>query len=209
MAAIIWLGVNEMAEPVSLPVTDRQGKTTESLSRGDWIAAAWEMLGEAGLDGVRVEPLARRLGVTKGSFYWHFKDRQQLIDALLDRWFSIWDDQMLPDMEHATEPADRIWALFKSVVGRVTRGQTVSLRMLSHKDEDVARRIEERDAQRLAFLNAQLVELGFDADEARVRGQVYQTIMTGEYLRSGGLPLEERVARARSYHLMLSSPDRA
>jgi AcrR family transcriptional regulator len=196
-----------MVESASMPIAEKQRKTTESLTRDDWISGAWDMLGENGLDGVRVEPLARRLGVTKGSFYWHFKDRQQLMDALLDRWFSIWDDQMLPDMEEAANPADRIWALFESVVGRVTRGQTVSLRMMSHSDADVARRIEERDAQRLSFLTSELVEIGFAADEARVRGQVYQTIMTGEYLRSGGLPLEERVARARSYHLVLSSPN--
>lgn len=196
-----------MAESASLPVAEKQGKSTESLTRDDWISAAWDMLGENGLDGVRVEPLARRLGVTKGSFYWHFKDRQQLMEALLDRWFSIWDEQMLPDMEEAANPADRIWALFESVLGRLTRGQTVSLRMMSHSDADVARRIDERDAQRLSFLTSQLVEIGFAPSEARVRGQVYQTIMTGEYLRSGGLPLEERVARARSYHLMLSSPN--
>lgn len=183
------------------------GKSTESLTRDDWISGAWDMLGESGLDGVRVEPLARRLGVTKGSFYWHFKDRQELVAALLDRWFSIWDDQMSPAMEQAADPADRIWALFESVVGRVTRGQTVSLRMQSHSDPDVARRIDERDAQRLSFLMAQLVAIGFSPEEARVRGQVYQTIMTGEYLRSGGLPMEERLARARSYHLMLSSPN--
>ena len=194
-----------MAESAPLPAANVRRKTTESLTRDDWILGAWDMLGVNGLDGVRVEPLARRLGVTKGSFYWHFKDRQQLVEALLYRWFLIWDDQMSPRMEQAADPADRIWALFESVVGRVTRGQTVSLRMLSHNDADVARRIEERDAQRLAFLMEQLVTIGFSSDEARVRGQVYQTIMTGEYLRSGGLPLEERIARARSYHLMLSS----
>lgn len=197
-----------MAEFAPLPAANSRRKTTESLTRDDWISGAWDMLGVNGLDGVRVEPLARRLGVTKGSFYWHFKDRQQLVEALLDRWFLIWDDQMSPRMEQAADPADRVWALFESVVGRVTRGQTVSLRMLSHSDADVARRIEERDAQRLAFLMEQLVAIGFSSDEARVRGQVYQTIMTGEYLRSGGLPLEERIARARSYHLMLSSPNR-
>lgn len=200
-----------MAETAPPPIGNVRrkttGKPTESLTRDDWISGAWDMLGESGLDGVRVEPLARRLGVTKGSFYWHFKDRQQLVEALLDRWFSIWDDQMSPEMEQAADPADRIWALFESVVGRVTRGQTVSLRMQSHSDPDVARRIDERDAQRLSFLMAQLVAIGFTPDEARVRGQVYQTIMTGEYLRSGGLPMEERLARARSYHLMLSSPN--
>ncbi len=95
--------------------------------------------------------------------------------------------------------------LFENVIGRLSRGQTVSLRMLSHSDEDIARRIEERDRQRLAFLIDQLQELGFSPQEARVRGQVYQVLMTGEFLRSGGQPLSARIERARDYHQLLSS----
>lgn len=196
-----------MAETVTPAKSDRK-RASDSLTREDWISGAWDMLGERGMDGVRVEPLARRLGVTKGSFYWHFKDRGELLEALLSRWFSIWDEQMSADMKIAEDPADRIWALFESVIGRVTRGQTVALRMLSHTDAGLARRIEERDNQRLSFLMAQLRQIGFSAEEARVRGQVYQAIMTGEYLRSGGLPRDERVRRARDYHLMLSSLNR-
>ncbi len=188
--------------------TDRSGRrgVSDSLTREDWVSGAWEMLGESGLDGVRVEPLARRLGVTKGSFYWHFKGREELLDALLARWFAIWDDQMSRDMEDATDPADRIWARCESVIGRVTRGPTVALRMLSHNDPDLAARIEVRDSQRLAFLMGELETIGFTRDQARVRGQIYQAIMTGEYLRSGGLPFDERVERARQHHLLLSSP---
>lgn len=181
-----------------------QSRGSESLTREDWIAAAWDMLGEGGVEGVRVEPLAKRLGVTKGSFYWHFKGRQDLLDALVDRWFSIWDQQTSPEIQTAENPADRIWALFRSVIGRATRGQTVSLRMWSHHDPEIAARIEERDRQRLEFLMEQLVAIGFDEDEARVRGQVYQTLMTGEYLRSGGLPQKERIERARGHHEMLA-----
>lgn len=195
-----------MADIAYTPPRTGRGKASDNLSREDWVAAAWEMLGDAGVDGVRVEPLAKKLGVTKGSFYWHFKDRRQLLDALLDRWFSIWDAQMSPDVETAADPADRIWAMFRSVLGRGTRGQTVSLRMWSHHEPDIARRIEERDRQRLVFLMDQLHQIGFSAEEARVRGQIYQAIMTGEYLRSGGLPLDERLARARDYHLVLSAP---
>ena len=77
--------------------------------------------------------------------------------------------------------------------------------MLSHTDADVARRIEERDSQRLLFLTDRLKEIGLSEEESRVRGQVYQVLMTGEYLRSGGQPLEERIERAREYHLLLSS----
>lgn len=194
-----------MADVVDPRLSLARNRNSESLTREDWITAAWNMLGEVGVDGVRVEPLAKKLGVTKGSFYWHFKDRQQLLDALLDRWFAVWEEQMAPDLESSVEPADRIWQLFRSVVGRSTRGQTVSLRLWSHSNPEIARRIEERDRKRLDFLSQQLKQMGFSEAEARTRGQIYQAIMTGEYLRSGGLPLKERIERAREYHRVLSS----
>src|SRR5437763_13292034 len=51
-----------------------------------WIAAAFDALAEGGIDTVRVEPLAKALAITKGSFYWHFADRRALIDAMLAAW---------------------------------------------------------------------------------------------------------------------------
>ena len=57
---------------------------------------------------------------------------------LLDLWFSIWDDQMSPDIDGDGNAEERIWALFESVIRRTTRGQTVSLRLLSHKDPEIA-----------------------------------------------------------------------
>lgn len=179
-----------------------QGRSTsESLGRAQWIEAAWELLGEGSVDRVRVEPLAKRLGVTKGSFYWHFKDRQELVDALLDRWFSIWEDDADPSRSSAdADPADRIWDLFERVIRRVSRGQTVSLRLWSHHDPAVAKRIEARDNERLTFLVDQFLEIGFDREEAVVRGQLYQALMSGEFLRSGGLPLAKRLERAREQH---------
>jgi len=194
-----------MGDPNASTEIARTGKKSDNLTRADWISGAWKMLGEKGVEGVRVEPLARRLGVTKGSFYWHFKGRQELIEALVDYWFSLWDDEISNDRLSQSNPVDRIWVLFENVIGRLSRGQTVSLRMLSHSDEDIARRIEERDRQRLAFLIDQLQELGFSPQEARVRGQVYQVLMTGEFLRSGGQLLSARIERARDYHQLLSS----
>tara|TARA_B100000686_G_C16713341_1_gene930518 strand:- start:82 stop:687 length:606 start_codon:yes stop_codon:yes gene_type:complete len=176
---------------------------SERLSREDWISAAWKMLGEYGFEGVRVEPLARSLGVTKGSFYWHFRDRQELIEALLDRWFLGWDIQLSEQLLSVADPAERIWALFESVIGRGIGGQTVALRLLSHANVDIERRIEKRDHQRLSFLKDQLQAIGFSSSEARIRGQIYQLLMTGEYLRSGGRSLEKRVEQARNYHRLL------
>ena len=51
-----------------------------------WMAAAFDVLAEGGIDAVRVEPLAKALNITKGSFYWHFADRRALLDAMLQSW---------------------------------------------------------------------------------------------------------------------------
>ena len=58
----------------------------DRLGREDWIRAALELLVTAGVEGVKIVPLAERLGVTSGSFYWHFKNRRELHDALLEYW---------------------------------------------------------------------------------------------------------------------------
>ena len=84
-----------------------------SQSREDWIDAAWNTLGEAGVDGVRVEALARSLGVTKGSFYWHFKNRQDLIDALYDRWFGLREETTEVFLHDNPDPQNRLWKVIE------------------------------------------------------------------------------------------------
>jgi AcrR family transcriptional regulator len=60
--------------------------TRTALDRRDWIEAAIDVLGREGVGGLRIEVLAKRCGVTKGSFYWHFRDRQDLLQAILEHW---------------------------------------------------------------------------------------------------------------------------
>ena len=72
-----------MAEPAHK--TDRPSR----LSADDWALGALDVIAEQGLAAVAVEPLARRLGVTKGSFYWHFPSREALLVAALDLWEAI------------------------------------------------------------------------------------------------------------------------
>src|SRR3954453_20888760 len=64
----------------------RKAGAETKAGRQDWIAAALGLLGRGGIDAGRVEPLAEKLGVTKGSFYWHFKDRDALHLAMLETW---------------------------------------------------------------------------------------------------------------------------
>ena len=64
----------------------KSSSNRQSLSAQDWAQAALDVMVARGLDGVAVEPLARELGVTKGSFYWHFANRDALLDAALQLW---------------------------------------------------------------------------------------------------------------------------
>ena len=70
----------------------RSGQNTKTrLTREDWANAALRAIAREGLRAVAVEPMAKRLGVTKGSFYWHFKTRADLIQAAVELWEELGD----------------------------------------------------------------------------------------------------------------------
>src|SRR5690606_7033358 len=81
----VWLnrGMDTITAPANPPATSSRGAR---LSAADWAQAALDVIAEQGVSAVAVEPLARRLGVTKGSFYWHFPSRDALLQAALERW---------------------------------------------------------------------------------------------------------------------------
>ena len=80
------------------------------LSREHWIEAALDALGEGGVGAVAVEPLAARLGVTKGSFYWHFPSREALLVAALERWEAMEQETVFGKLEAISDPRARLKA---------------------------------------------------------------------------------------------------
>ncbi len=85
------------------------------LSAEDWAHAALDVIAEQGLAAVAVEPLARRLGVTKGSFYWHFPSREALLVAALQRWEKTEQETVFGKMEGVSDPRVRLRELFQLV----------------------------------------------------------------------------------------------
>ncbi len=77
------------------------------LQRADWLRAAQRTLVIHGLAGVRIEALARDLGVSKGSFYWHFADRAALLEALLAAW-EVESDWLIAESRKAPSPPERL-----------------------------------------------------------------------------------------------------
>ena len=88
----------------------------ERLSRDDWLRAALELC-LSGIDQVKIAPLAADMGVTTGSFYWHFKNRRELLEALLDYWEREMTDVAIDAARHfpGTAP-ERIYGLMEGVM---------------------------------------------------------------------------------------------
>ena len=138
------------------------------LNGDDWARAALDALAEGGLAAVAVEPVAVRLGVSKGSFYWHFANRNALVEAALQLWESE-TDQVIDELGRIADPAARMRTLLELAFGD-QRDAAISFRLISAADDPLAGAVARRvTAKRLDAMRAALEELGQPADEAMDR----------------------------------------
>src|SRR3546814_11457299 len=103
-----------MTSITTAPASDKPERKGR-LSAEDWAQAALDLIAENGVAAVAVEPLARRLGVTKGSFYWHFPSRDAPLQAALERWESVEQEAVFGTLETLTDPRDRLRNLSQMV----------------------------------------------------------------------------------------------
>ena len=137
------------------------------LERSDWIRAGTEILAAQGVDAVRVEGLARKLHISKGSFYWHFRDRDDLLQAILEAWESDQADWNIDQSERDRSPAER-WAKLVELLSRAGFGELdVAMFSWAREDQRVARRVKEVEKKRIAYLAHVFREIGFSASQAR------------------------------------------
>ena len=140
------------------------------LTREDWAAAALTAIAEGGLSAVAVEPLAARLGTTKGSFYWHFPSRDALLSAALALWEEITTTAVLAQVEESSaDPQAQLHTLIKLVVD-VADGDPVGLALLAHAGHPVVGPAVERVTRaRIDGTVRLFARLGFRPAQARRR----------------------------------------
>ncbi|MFE3201185.1 TetR/AcrR family transcriptional regulator [Embleya sp. NPDC055664] len=185
----------------------RPGRRT--LSREDWARAALEAMREGGLGAVAVEPLAERLGTTKGSFYWHFKDRDSLIQAALERWVAE-SEELMAAAERIEDPVERGRRLTEYAF-TAPSGADITTTLLIHAQHPVVGPILEQVTRRRLEFGARLTEeLGLPADAAYRHALTALTMTVGIALIRRGAPQllpqgEEKDAYVR-YILELLGP---
>ena len=152
--------------------------------RAGWVEAGLQALASGGPDVVRVELLAKSLGVTKGGFYYHFSDRQALLDAMLDTWEETFVDQAIEDADHgAGSGRTRLRRLFAAAGEREDLlDLELSVRDWARRDPKVAERVTRVDNRRLAYLRPLFAEFCDDAADVEGRCLLVLTLLVGESL---------------------------
>lgn len=157
----------------------------QTLDVAAWVEAAFDLLAEGGIDAVRVDPLAKRLGVTRGSFYWHFKDREALHKAMLKQWRKWATYQVGDKIERAAPDARerlRKNLALPTAGPRAKRAAAIemAIRFWARRDKEAASAVQRIDHQRLRYYAKHFVELGHSEEDARQRAYLFYAALMSQ-----------------------------
>ena len=158
-----------------------------------WVDAAFARFQNGGLDAIRVEAIARDIGATKGSFYWHFSNRHALVTAVMDRWEAEQTDAIIAVSEQSGDPRERLSRLFAAVAAdRSRRGGELTLYASAATEGvgDIVHRVSER---RISYVAELLVALGHGPADAHRRATIALAAVVGlqQLVAAGGAAIVE------------------
>lgn len=177
------------------------------LKQDAWINEAFSALAEGGVDSIKIEVLAKRLQVTKGGFYWHFKNRGELLSHLLESW-RAGRIRTIREQTAADRPADEILTyLLRLYTGHSNpRGSAIELavRDWARNNEAAAAVVREVDKERLASVAKLFARLSLDTESAHARAYLFYSYIFGQSLLNyGGEPCSEEALQARCARLLI------
>jgi AcrR family transcriptional regulator len=188
---------------MKLDRTDRGWRGTPDL----WLDAAYDMLVEAGVEAVKVMPLAERMGLSRTSFYWHFPDREALLAGLVDRWRAKNTGNLVVRCEaSAGTIAEAMLNLFDCWVdpSLFDSRMEFAMRTWSLTDPAVERAMAEADIVRIEALTALFVRFGYGPTEADTRARTLYLTQVGYITLRSNESFEARMSRIPAYVLTFS-----
>ena len=174
---------NISVKPPARPTVRKKAAPRSQLDRGNWIESAIDVLAREGIAGLRVEVLAKRCGVTKGSFYWHFKDRQDLLAAVLEHWREgrIRDIEKTTSFTPGMERSQLHYVIEVYGASRNRKGMSIELavRDWARHDPQAAAVVEAVDLYRLDCTRKLFVAAGMSDAEAKSRSLLLYACVFG------------------------------
>jgi AcrR family transcriptional regulator len=191
----------------------KQKLPASKLGRQDWIKAGLTVLAESGVGAVRVESLARRINMTKGSFYWHFKSHNDLLEAILAEWVEIDTNSIIEQVNRLdADPKTKLLRLFELAIAddgltpRLAEGGIENaIRAWATNDPKIAPVLAQVDQRRLDYTKDLFLAIGFSEIEALVRARLAYYSLVGEFTVGVRANQAERLAEIRLQHTILTT----
>ena len=163
--------------------------TNTRLTADDWLQAGYAIVAEEGLNALKLDRLCTRLGVTKGSFYWHFADMAAYRQALIESWAQLKDSERRDIEQMRDIPArERLSQMMASLVRPRQWSLERAMREWARSDETVAAAVRSADRRLLRAVREAFRDFGFDAEEADLRANTAFAAGVGLLHLSGPSP---------------------
>lgn len=171
-----------------------------NLTREDWINAAQHVLVSSGVDAVRVDTLAKELKITRGSFYYHFKSRGELLDGILGNWRARATEDVILNLRNApVAPLRQLQRLLEvpshGQAARDAAATELGIRAWARRDKQARQAIDEVDSHRLNYIEGLLIQAGAPADEAQDRADLIYAYQISLSLLHGDDSQQQRLER--------------
>ena len=173
-------------------------------TKDQWLQAALDSLLEKGVKGISIERLAMTLGTSKSGFYWHFKNRDDLLESILSYWESEFTDVVINNTIRQSGTAEQILLQISDMIMEHQLGKyDMPLRTWGNEDSSVRKRINKTDRKRLAYISGLFKDIGFRSAEAENRASLF--ILYHAYIDSMFLDdsAEKRRKKVRAYNRLL------
>ena len=180
---------------------DRDDTAPSRLGAADWVTAGLVMLVESGIDAVQITALARRLGVTRGSFYWHFDSREALLDALIAEWRARNTGVMVEALKGAATLDDGILALFAVWTDhtRFDADLDQAIRDWARHSDQLRDALQAEDDARVSAIAHFFEQQDFEPVEAFIRARIIYFTQLSYYALKIAEPLADRMSYLAAY----------
>jgi AcrR family transcriptional regulator len=172
--------------PVNTVVYGRR-PMTDQLSAKDWLDQGLKALAQSGFTALKAEPLAKAMGVSRGSFYWHFADIAAFHAAILKHWREVAAEQVIAGLEASAKDANPLALLLRGAFGS-KQALERAVRSWAAIDPKARAAVQAIDRRRVDYVEHMLRQAGLQAEVARARAQILYWAFLGYALSDQPLP---------------------
>lgn len=187
--------------------TSPSNRQLERLTLGDWLEKSLDAVARLGRGPFSIDELVGEVGVTKGSFYWHFKNREDFLEKLLTYWVEELTSKIAEGVRRLEgSPSDRLLAVAENITALHRAQYDVAMHAWAQLESRVAEAVEQAEAIRFRTVRTLFAEMGFRGDELEMRTRTFVVFYSFD-LGLRNQPSERKRAQlVKSRHAMLVGP---